>query len=315
MPERLIRELATLGFVETSTNLVFLGPPGVGKTHLASALAGAALDAGHSVLFTTLSGLAEALEGSPSPTAWRTRLRRYVAPRVLVIDEVGYTRLTAEQAHALFELVTARYEKGAISLTSNTSFTDWGALLGNDVLASALLDRLLHHAEVAGHLGRQLPHERAHRAAERDTGLKTTPLPPLLRSPPRGRQLLVGEPGKIYVGVDIPGTRSIRAKSPTPSSLQACSQPTAFTNADQPFARCVASRWSALSSKRQASSYSHHALESVTAGHEQRRLRPQSPRSAPAQRPYPVAMLSLCGLVPSRQYPRAHLVSHSLPRF
>ncbi len=71
-----------------------------------------------------------------------------MTPRVLVIDEVGYTRLTAEQAHALFELVTARYEKGAILLTSNTSFADWGALLGNDVLASALLDRLLHHAEV-----------------------------------------------------------------------------------------------------------------------------------------------------------------------
>jgi DNA replication protein DnaC len=73
---------------------------------------------------------------------------RYVAPRVLVIDEVGSTRLTAEQAHALFELVTARYEKGAILLTSNTSFAEWGALLGNDILASALLDRLLHHAEV-----------------------------------------------------------------------------------------------------------------------------------------------------------------------
>jgi DNA replication protein DnaC len=148
VPERLIRELAGLSFLETATNVIFLGPPGVGKTHLASALAAQALDAGHSVLFTTLGSLAEALDGSPSPTAWRQRLRRYVQPRVLVIDEVGYTRLTVEQAHALFELVTARYEKGAILLTSNTSFAEWGALLGNEVLASALLDRLLHHAEV-----------------------------------------------------------------------------------------------------------------------------------------------------------------------
>ena len=69
-------------------------------------------------------------------------------PKVLVIDEVGYTRLSPSQAHALFELVTARYEHGSILLTSNTSFAEWGGLLGNEVLATALLDRLLHHAEV-----------------------------------------------------------------------------------------------------------------------------------------------------------------------
>ena len=149
LSEPLVRELAGLSFVQTATNVIFLGPPGVGKTHLATALAGRALEAGHAVVFTTLAQLAEGVESGVAPfQTWRTRLRRYVQPQVLVIDEIGYTHLTPAQAHALFELVNARYEKGAILLTSNTSFAEWGSLLGNEVLASALLDRLLHHAEV-----------------------------------------------------------------------------------------------------------------------------------------------------------------------
>jgi DNA replication protein DnaC len=148
LSEPLLRELAGLGFVQTATNVIFLGPPGVGKTHLATALAVQALEAGHAVVFTTLAQLAEGLETGAQFQSWRTRLRRYLQPQVLVIDEIGYTRLTPAQAHALFELVNARYEKGAILLTSNTSFAEWGTLLGNEVLASALLDRLLHHAEV-----------------------------------------------------------------------------------------------------------------------------------------------------------------------
>ncbi len=84
-------------------------------------------------------------------------------PRVLVIDEVGYTRLTVEQAHQLFELVVARYERGPILLTSNTSFAEWGTLLGDEVLAGALLDRLLHHAEVVTINGRS--YRMRHRAA------------------------------------------------------------------------------------------------------------------------------------------------------
>ncbi len=149
LSERLVRELAGLSFIQTATNVVFLGPPGVGKTHLASAIATRAVEGGHTALFTTLSQLAEDLAAAPHPSLWRQRLRRYVQPRVLVIDEVGYARLTPEQGHQLFELVTARYERGPILLTSNTSFAEWGTLLGGDeVLASALLDRLLHHAEV-----------------------------------------------------------------------------------------------------------------------------------------------------------------------
>jgi len=141
---RLIQELGTLGFVQTATNIVLLGPPGVGKTHLALALTARALEAGYSARFTTLRQLADELE----TTSWRQQRRRYLTPRLLVIDEVGYLRLTTSQAHLLFDLVTARYEQAPIILTSNRSFAEWGTLLGDEVLATALLDRLLHHAEV-----------------------------------------------------------------------------------------------------------------------------------------------------------------------
>ena len=99
-------------------------------------------------MFTTLTHLAEALDTASYPGLVRQRLRRYTTPSVLIIDEVGYTRLTPGQAHHFFELVTARYEHGSILLTSNTGFSDWGSLLGDEILATALLDRLLHHAEV-----------------------------------------------------------------------------------------------------------------------------------------------------------------------
>jgi DNA replication protein DnaC len=141
---RLIQELGTLGFLQTATNLVLLGPPGVGKTHLALALTARALEAGYSARFTTLRQLADELE----TTSWRQQRRRYLTPRLLVIDEVGYLRLTTSQAHQLFDVVTARYEQAPIILTSNRSFAEWGTLLGDEVLATALLDRLLHHAEV-----------------------------------------------------------------------------------------------------------------------------------------------------------------------
>jgi DNA replication protein DnaC len=115
---------------------------------LALALLAKALEAGYSAYYTTLAQLAQDLETADSTTGRRCLLRRYTQPRVLLIDEIGYTRLSAEQAHFLFEIVAARYESSPILLTSNTSFAEWGTLLGNEGLATALLDRLLHHAEV-----------------------------------------------------------------------------------------------------------------------------------------------------------------------
>ena len=140
--ERQVRELADLSFVRTHSNVIFLGPPGVGKTHLALSLAESALNAGYSVFFSTLTELAS------QQHTLKARFRRYMTPQVLVIDEIGYTNLSALQANQLFELVRERYERGSTILTSNTSFAQWGKLMNDEVLATALLDRLLHHAEV-----------------------------------------------------------------------------------------------------------------------------------------------------------------------
>lgn len=167
LKQQQIWELAELSFVQTKTNIVFLGPPGVGKTHLSIGLAVKALEVGYSVLFTTLAHLATDLVSAPHPAALKGRMRRYLAAQVLIIDEVGYAKLTEEQANLLFDLVRERYEVGSIILTSNTSFAEWGTLLGNEVLATALLDRLLHHAEAISIQGR------SYRMKNRQTTSKT----------------------------------------------------------------------------------------------------------------------------------------------
>jgi len=145
---RKVRDLATLEFVERHGNVALLGPPGVGKTHLASALAVAACQAGFSVYFTSLDDLVRKLKLAQATGRFNRQLTSYLRPAVLVVDEVGYLPLDRAEANMVFQLVSRRYERGSMIITSNKSFAEWGQVLGDDVLATAILDRLLHHCDV-----------------------------------------------------------------------------------------------------------------------------------------------------------------------
>src|SRR5881275_2288221 len=131
-----IAHLGALDFVEAKDNVVFLGPPGTGKTHLAIGISIRACQAGHRVLFATAAG------------RLHDELRRLGRYPVLVVDEVGYIPFEAEAANLFFQLVSSRYERASLIVTSNKVFGRWGEVFGDDVVAAAMIDRLVHHAEV-----------------------------------------------------------------------------------------------------------------------------------------------------------------------
>ncbi|MBA3488058.1 MAG: ATP-binding protein [Longispora sp.] len=145
---RKVRDLATLEFVRTKSNIALLGPPGVGKTMLAVALAIGACQAGYSIYFTTLDDMVRRLRAAEAAGRFKRQLAAYLRPAVLVVDEIGYLPLDRTEANMVFQLVSRRYEHGTMIITSNKSFTEWGTVLGDDVLATAILDRLLHHCDV-----------------------------------------------------------------------------------------------------------------------------------------------------------------------
>ena len=143
-----ILALAQLEFVERAEVVHLLGPPGTGKSHLATALGVTAVKAGKSVYRATLAELIEALVRAEREGRLAERLRFHARAALLIVDEIGYLPITSGGANLFFQLVNARYEKGAMILTSNRGFAEWGEIFGDPVVATALLDRLLHHAVV-----------------------------------------------------------------------------------------------------------------------------------------------------------------------
>jgi len=146
LDRRQVRELAGLSFIERAHNVIILGPPGVGKTHLAIALGVKAVEAGYSVLFLSLETLMTRLTRAVHENRLERSLQQLTYPKVLIIDEIGYLPLSQLEASLFFRLVVRRYERASLIVTSNKSFLDWGETFNDPILATAILDRLLHYS-------------------------------------------------------------------------------------------------------------------------------------------------------------------------
>jgi DNA replication protein DnaC len=141
-----IQSLSNCHYIEHGENVVILGPPGVGKTHLAVGLGLKAIEKGYRVLFTTAAGMIATLSKALNEGRLEDKMKVFTVPRLLVIDEIGYLPIDRQGANLFFQLISRRYERGPMILTSNQSFGSWGDVFGDRVIATAILDRLLHHA-------------------------------------------------------------------------------------------------------------------------------------------------------------------------
>lgn len=164
-----VSELMTLQFLHSASNAILVGPSGVGKTTIAQNIAHQAVLQGHTVMFTTAGKLLGELASLDSDSALRTRLRHYARPALLVIDEVGYLSYSSRYADLLFELISRRHENKSTLITTNKSFAEWGEVFPNAACVVALVDRLVHHAEIVGIKGNSYRHKEAQEHARART--------------------------------------------------------------------------------------------------------------------------------------------------